>query len=147
MVPFTFILAVHSILEKLLLSHMDFWSVFFWNIAGAFSGMLLLMIFSRHRREFTETLHTAGKRGFIVMLLGEGVYFLGSISWLIAASTGYVSLVSAFAGLQHFFVFIYVLLSSVFLPQHLKEDLNKGVILLKASAIALMIAGTWLVTV
>ncbi|MGD2066227.1 MAG: EamA family transporter [Candidatus Bathyarchaeota archaeon] len=147
MVPFTFILAVHSILEKFLLAHMDFWSVFFWNIVGAFCGVLFLMIFSRHRREFTETLHTAGKRGFTVMLLSEGVYFLGSMSWLIAASMSYVSLVSAFASLQHFFVFIYVLLSSLFLPQHLKEDLNKNVIVLKASAIALMIAGTWLVTV
>lgn len=147
MVPFAFILAVHSILEKFLLGHMDFWSVFFWNIAGAFSGVLLLMIFSKHRKEFTETLHTAGKRGFTVMLLSEGVYFLGSMSWLIAASTGYVSLVSAFAGLQHFFVFIYVLLSSVFLPQHLKEELSRGVIVLKASAIALMVAGTWLISV
>jgi uncharacterized membrane protein len=147
MVPFTFILAVHSILEKFLLAHMDFWSVFFWNIVGAFCGVLFLMIFSRHRREFTETLHTAGKRGFTVMLLSEGVYFLGSMSWLIAASMSYVSLVSAFASLQHFFVFIYVLLSSLFLPQHLKEDLNKSVIVLKASAIALMIAGTWLISV
>jgi hypothetical protein len=121
--------------------------VFFWNIVGAFCGVLFLMIFSRHRREFTETLNTAGKRGFTVMLLSEGVYFLGSMSWLIAASMSYVSLVSAFASLQHFFVFIYVLLSSLFLPKHLKEDLNKGVIVLKASAIALMIAGTWLISV
>ena len=147
MIPFTLILAVHSILEKFLLANMDFWSVFFWNIAGAFSGILFLMIFSKHRREFTETIHTAGKRAFIVIFLGEGVYFLGSMSWLIAASMGYVSLVSAFAGLQHFFVFIYVLLSSVFLPQHLKEEMSRGIIVLKASAIALMVAGTWLISV
>ena len=147
MMPFTLILAVHSILQKFLLAHMEYWTVFFWNIAGAFSGVLFLMLFSRHRREFTETVHTAGKKAFIVMLVGEGVYFLGSMSWLIAASTGYVSLVSAFAGLQHFFVFIYVLLFSIFLPHHLKEELNKGVILLKVSAIALMVAGTWLISV
>jgi drug/metabolite transporter (DMT)-like permease len=147
MVPFTLILAVYSILQKLLLTHMEYLSVFFWNIAGAFSGVLFLMLFSRHRREFTETFHTAGKKAFIVMLVGEGVYFLGSMSWLIAASTGYVSLVSAFAGLQHFFVFIYVLLSSIFLPHHLKEELNKGIILLKVSAIALMVLGTWLISV
>jgi hypothetical protein len=57
----------------------------------------------------------------------------------------YVSLVSALAGLQSFFVFVYVIFSSLFVPQHLEEDLSRGVIVLKISAIALIIAGTWLV--
>ena len=147
MVPFSVVLAVHSILEKFLLSYMDSWSVFFWNILGAFCGILFLMTFSKPRREFTETVRTVGKRAFFVVFVGEGVYFLGTICWLIAASMGYVSLVSAFAGLQHFFVFIYVLLSSLFVPKLLKEEINGKVIVLKASAIALMFAGTWLITV
>jgi transporter family protein len=147
MIPFSVVLAVHSILEKLLLSYIDYWSVFFWNILGAFCGILFLMTFSKPRREFTETVHTVGKRAFFVVFVGEGVYFLGTICWLIAASMGYVSLVSAFAGLQHLFVFIYVLLSSLFVPKLLKEEINGKVIVLKASAIALMFAGTWLITV
>jgi len=97
-----------------------------------------------------EGFDTKLKQGDVIAILppvGEGVYFLGTISWLIAASMGYVSLVSAFAGLQHFFVFVYVIVSSLFIPQHLKEELGRGVIVLKLSAIALMIAGTWLITV
>ena len=147
MTPFTAILAVHAILEKFLLGYMDSWSLFFWNILGAFLGILFLMTFSKPRREFAETARTVGKRACFVMFVSEGVYFMGTICWLIAASMGYVSLVSAFAGLQHFFVFIYVVISSLFVPQHLKEDLGRGVIVLKLSAIALMIAGTWLVAV
>jgi uncharacterized membrane protein len=147
MIPFSVVLAVHGILEKFLLSHMEYWSVFFWNILGAFCGILFLLAFSKPRREFTEAVFAVGKRAFFVVFVGEGVYFLGTICWLIAASMGYVSLVSAFAGLQHFFVFIYVLLSSLFVPQHLKEEMTTGVIALKISAIALMFAGTWLVTV
>jgi uncharacterized membrane protein len=147
MIPFTLVLAVHSILEKLLLSYIDYWSVFFWNILGSFCGILFLLTFSKPRKEFAEAVTAVGKRAFFVVFVGEGVYFLGTICWLIAASMGYVSLVSAFAGLQHFFVFIYVLLSSLFLPQHLKEEMTLGVIALKISAIALMFAGTWLVTV
>jgi uncharacterized membrane protein len=148
MIPFSVVLAVHATLEKFLLSHIDYWSVFFWNIMGAFCGVLfLLAFFSKPRREFAEAVSAVGKRAFFVMFVGEGVYFLGTICWLIAASTGYVSLVSAFAGLQHFFVFIYVLLSSLFVPHHLKEEMTRGVIALKISAIALMFAGTWLVTV
>ncbi len=148
MIPFSVVLAVHAILEKFLLSHIDYWSVFFWNILGSFCGVLfLLTFFSKPRREFTEAVTAVGKRAFFVVFAGEGVYFLGTICWLIAASMGYVSLVSALAGLQHFFVFIYVLLSSLFVPHHLKEEMTRGVIALKISAIALMFAGTWLVTV
>jgi len=147
MIPFSVVLAVHAILEKFLLIHIDYWSLFFWNILGAFCGILFLLTFSKPRREFVETVPAVGKRAFFVVLVGEGVYFLGTICWLIAASMGYVSLVSAFAGLQHFFVFIYVLLSSLFVPKLLKEEISRGVIALKVSAIALMFAGTWLVTV
>ncbi|UCC58077.1 MAG: EamA family transporter [Candidatus Bathyarchaeum sp.] len=146
MIPFSVVLAVHAILEKFLLIHIDYWSLFFWNILGAFCGILFLMTFSRRRREFVETVHVIDKRTFFVVFIGEGVYFLGTICWLIAASMGYVSLVSAFAGLQHVFVFIYVLLSSLFVPKLLKEEMTRGVIVLKISAIALMFAGTWLVT-
>jgi uncharacterized membrane protein len=147
MMPFSLVLAVHAILEKFLLIHIDYWSLFFWNILGAFCGILFLLTFSKPRKEFTETVPVVGKRAFFVVLVGEGVYFLGTICWLIAASMGYVSLVSAFAGLQHFFVFIYVILSSLFTPKLLKEEISRGVIALKISAIALMFAGTWLVTV
>jgi drug/metabolite transporter (DMT)-like permease len=147
MVPFSVVLSIHSILEKFLLNYMDYLSVFFWNILGAFCGILLLLTFSKPRREFTKAVSTIGKRSFLVAFFGEGVYFLGTICWLIAASMGYVSLVSAFASLQHFFVFIYVLLSSLFVPQHLKEEMTREIIALKISAIALMFVGTWLVTV
>jgi uncharacterized membrane protein len=147
MIPFSAVLAVHAILEKFLLIHMDYWSLFFWNILGAFCGILFLMTFSRRRKEFVETVQVIDKRTFFVVFVGEGVYFLGTICWLIAASMGYVSLVSAFAGLQHFFVFIYVILSSLFVPKLLKEEISKKVIALKISAIALMLVGTLLVTV
>jgi len=40
-----------------------------------------------------------------------------------------------------------VLLSSLFVPKLLKEEITRGVIALKISAIALMFAGTWLITV
>jgi len=147
MIPFGLVLSVHAILEKFLLSYIDYWSLFFWNILGAFCGILFLLTFSKPRKEFTETVPAVGKRTFFVVLVGEGVYFLGTICWLIAASMGYVSLVSAFAGLQHFFVFVYVLLSSLFVPKLLKEEISRGVIALKVSAIALMFAGTWLITI
>ena len=78
--------------------------------------------------------------------MGEGTYILGTLFSLIATSLGYISLVSALSGLQTFFVFVYMLILSLFLPNILKEETTKGIVLLKLSAVILMFIGTWLIT-
>jgi len=145
MIPFSVILAVHAILEKLLLAHIDYWTLFIWNVTGALCGILFMLTLPKPRKEVFETIPHLGKRTFLVGFVGESVYFMGTISWLIAISTGYVSLVSAIAGIQHFFVFAYMLFLSLFVPKVLEEDTTLSVVLLKLAAIALMIVGTWLI--
>lgn len=147
MIPFTAILAVYTVLNKYLLGYLDFWSVFFWMMIGSWFGVVLMLGFSTPREEFVSTVSHLGKRTFLIVFFGEGTYILGTIFSLIATSMGYVSLISALAGLQHFFVFVYVLLLSLFVPRILKEEMNKPVIALKIIAITLMFVGTWLITV
>jgi uncharacterized membrane protein len=147
MIPFSVILSIYTILLKYLLSYLGYWSIFFWMILGSFGGVLFLLAFSKPRREFAETVPPLGLRTFLVALVGEGVYVLGTICSLIAMSLVYVPLVSALGGLQHFFVFIYMLLLSLFVPTILKEETGRNVVALKISAIALMFVGTWLITV
>jgi len=147
MIPFSLILAINTVLNKYLLSYMDYWSLFFWMMIGSGCGVMCLLAFSKPRKEFVEALPFLGKRTFLVAILGEGTYALGIIFSLIAISLSYVSLVSALAGLQHFFVFVYVLLLSLFVPRILKEELSKNVVLLKIIAIALMIVGTWFISI
>ncbi|MEJ2242825.1 MAG: hypothetical protein P8Y18_11910, partial [Candidatus Bathyarchaeota archaeon] len=120
---------------------------FFWMIIGSFFGVLGLLSFSNPRREFVKNLPTFGVRTFIIAFSGECTYLFGVLFSLIAMSLGYVSLVSALSGLQHFFVFIYMLVLSIFMPRILKEEINRQVIILKIFAIALMFVGTWMVTV
>ncbi|MCW4034082.1 MAG: EamA family transporter [Candidatus Bathyarchaeota archaeon] len=145
-VPYNIVSAVDIILNKYLLGYLDYWSVIFWGMLGSFFGVLVLLTFSKPRKEFMETVPTIGKRTFFVTLVGEGVYFLGDIFWLIAASLGNVSLVSALAGLEPFFVFGFMLILSMFMPKILEEEVNKEVVLLKIVAIALMFIGTFLIT-
>jgi len=147
MIPFSIILAVYTVLNKYLLGYLDYWSVFFWMMIGSCLGVLFMLCFSKPRKEFVETVPLLGKRTFCVALLGEGTYVLGTIFSLIATSLGYVSLVSALSGLQHFFVFVYMLLLSLFVPTLLKEEISRNVVTLKIFAIVLMFAGTWLVTI
>jgi drug/metabolite transporter (DMT)-like permease len=147
MIPFSIILAVYTVLNKYLLGYLDYWSIFFWMMIGSCLGVLFMLCFSKPRKQFVETFPLLGKRTFFVSLFGEGTYIIGTIFSLIATSLGYVSLVSTLSGLQQFFVFVYMLVLSLFVPAILKEEISRNVVALKISAIALMFVGTWLVTV
>lgn len=147
MLPFTAIIAVFTVLNKYLLGYLDYWSLFFWMMIGSWIGVMIMLAFSKPRKEFFNVVPQLGKRTFLVVLTGEGAYVLGTIFFLIATSSGYVSLVSALAGLQQVFVFIFMLLISLFVPTILKEEISKSVVALKIFAIALMFVGTWLITV
>lgn len=147
MIPFSFILSIYTIMLKYLLTYLNYWSIFFWMIIGSFFGVLGLLSFSKPRIEFIKNISGLGARTFIVAFCGESAYLLGVICSLIAMSLGYVSLVSALSGLQHFFVFIYMLILSIFMPKILEEEIKRQVVMLKIFAIAFMFVGTWLLIV
>ena len=60
--------------------------------------------------------------------LGEGIAYL---TMLLALLTGPVSLISAVSGARPIFIFLIYCLLSIS-PVHIKEDFNKGAVLLKA---------------
>lgn len=144
MIPCNLVASIDIILSKFLLGYLDYWSILFWYLLGSFCGVLLLLTFSKPRKEFVESVPVVGKRTFFVALVGECLYFLSQIFWLIAASLANVSSVSALAGLEPFYVFGFMLFLSLFLPKILKEDVRKDVIFLKILSIALMFIGTFL---
>ena len=147
MIPFSVIMSVYTVSLKYLLDYIDYWSIFFWMIIGSFFAVLFFLSFSNPRKEFKQTVPSIGRKSFVVAFVSEGTYVLGTVCSLVAMSLGYASLVSAVGGLQHFFVFVFMLLVSLFVPNVLKEETTKNVVALKSVAIALMFVGTWLLTV
>jgi len=145
MVPFGMIIAAYTIVDKTLLGYLDYWSVFFWNLLGTFCGSLSLLVLPKPRTEIVKTISAVGKKAVFTTFVGEGLYVIGTIFSLIALSLIDASLASSLFGLQPFFVFFYTIVLSVFLPKIIKEKINKETLLLKASAIALMFTGTWLI--
>jgi len=145
MIPFALAIAVYTIVDKTLLSHIDFWSLFFWNILGTFCGAMSLLSLSGLRKVLKETISAVGKKVVLATLVGEGMYVTGTLCSLVALSLVEAPLASAFFGLQPFYVFFYILLLSLFFPNILREDINKTSISLKIVAIALMFIGTWLI--
>ena len=145
MVPFGVIIACYTISDKILLGYLDFCSLFFWNIIGTFCGALLLLSLPRLRRETVKAVVGAGKKAVLTTFIGEGLYVAGTLCSLVALSLVNASLASSLFGLQPFFVFFYTLFLSIFLPNILKEEINKSIVSLKISAITLMFIGTWFV--
>jgi len=145
MIPFGIIIAAYTIADKTLLGYLDYWTVFFWNILGAFIGVFLMLTLSKPRIEITKKILVVGKKTVFTTFIGEGLYVIGTICSLIALSLVDASLASSLFGLQPFYVFFYTIVLSLFLPNILKEKINRESLLLKASAIALMFLGTWLI--
>lgn len=145
MMPFGVIIAAYTISDKILLGHLDYWSLFFWNVLGTFCGVMLLLSLPKLRKETGKIIIAAGKKAVFTTFIGEGLYVIGTICSLVALSLVDASLASSLFGLQPFYVFFYTLFLSVFLPRILKEEISKSIISLKISAIALVFLGTWLV--
>jgi drug/metabolite transporter (DMT)-like permease len=145
MMPFGVIIAAYTISDKILLGYLDYWSLFFWNVLGTFCGVMLLLSIPKLRKETAKTVVAAGKRAVFTTFIGEGLYVIGTICSLVALSLIDASLASSLFGLQPFYVFFYTVFLTIFLPSILKEEMNKSIVSLKISAIALMFIGTWLV--
>jgi uncharacterized membrane protein len=145
MIPFALIIAIYTIVNKALLGVLDFWSLFFWDIAGTFLGAMFLLAFKKNRRSLATTVGSLGKKVFLVTFFGEGMYVTGTLCSLVALSLVEAPLASAFFGLQPFYVLFYILFLSLFLPRILKEDIKKEAIAIKILAIALMFIGTWFI--
>jgi drug/metabolite transporter (DMT)-like permease len=145
MVPFGIIIAAYTVFDKTLLGYLDYWSVFFWNLLGTFTGALLLLVLPKPRMEIVKTISAVGKKAVFTTFVGEGLYVIGAICSLIALSMVDASLASLLFGLQPFYVFFYTIVLSIFLPGILKEEINKETLLLKVTAVTLMFIGTWLV--
>jgi drug/metabolite transporter (DMT)-like permease len=145
MMPFGVIIAAYTISDKILLGHLDYWSLFFWNVLGTFCGVMLLLSLPKLRKETGKIIIAAGKKAVFTTFIGEGLYVIGTICSLVALSLVDASLASSLFGLQPFYVFFYTLFLSIFLPRILKEEISKSIISLKISAIALVFLGTWLV--
>ncbi len=145
MLPFGILIALYTITDKTLLSYMDYWTVFFWNLLGTFIGALFMLGLPKLRKEIIQTISAVGRKAVLTTFAGEGLYVMGTICSLIALSLTDASLASSLFGLQPFYVFFYTTVLSLFLPKILKEKMSKETLLLKTSAIALMFIGTWLI--
>lgn len=128
-------------LSKYLFEHLDFINGFVWpRITTA--GVALLFLLSPN---FIKALKDNGKNAKpsskFLFLLGQsaGAAFFILINY--AISLGSVTIVNALQGVQYVFVFVFMILLSMFIPKLVKEDVTKKVLVQKSLAIVLIILG------
>lgn len=138
MTVFAAIYAAVSIAMKYATTEADFASVFASMELGQFLVSLpFLIIF---RAEISKT----KKRTISLRLASQFIGAVGFASLVYAISIGPISLVSAVENAQPAFLFVYASAISFFRPKIIREDISRKNILLKAAAIALMLAGVYL---
>jgi len=134
---------VYIMITKYVLNFTDFWTVFAYNkIGGIF---ILIPIFYFNFKDLKETVKRHGKKVIGVITFSETLSATGALFYTIAASVGFITLVEVLTSLQSLFLFFIVTGISIFYPNILKEEINKKIIIIKISAIIIMILGAFLV--
>lgn len=146
MVLSSLIYAVQVIILKSLYVTYPFWDLTVYLGFGEFlPTMTLLLLMSNFRNRFIGSLSNLKPVGWVLLTLAIFFVATASLSGFWALTSGPVSLISVFRGLQSVVVLIYAILFSIWLPKILKEELGKGVLGVKAVAILLMMFGLYLI--
>jgi drug/metabolite transporter (DMT)-like permease len=142
----SFMWAIGNVISKYALFSIDYWSLLFWTLVGQLITVPIWFLHPAVRNNFVKISKSVDKKIYAYITANEVIYNLGELSFFIAASLGFVSVVTAITGLVPFFVLLFALIISVFSPKILREVLDKKTITLKLIAVILIFVGGWLVT-
>jgi len=144
MIGSTILFAIYNVAEKYLLEELNFWSVFAYT--GIFVFILLIPAILFYRKELLKTVREIRFKGIGALMSITILDSFGVIFFLVALSSGYVTLVEAVVSMQYVFVFLLTIFLSLFLPKIFKEKINKPIVILKLTAIILITGGVVLIT-
>jgi len=114
---------------------------FIWvNIIG-FICALFVFLLPTFRKEFTREIKKVDGKLFSIVFSVSMLEHLAQFLNVWALSIGLVALIFAMEGFQTIFVFVLVIIISLFKPKLLKEELDKRNILLKLLALVFMVVG------
>ena len=136
--------ATNWVITKYLVGFADAWTIFTYTRIGVFLAIVPIIIVSR--RALVDTYKTSKFKAYGIMAIKECVTLTGVLAVTIAATSGYITLISALTALHMLFVLVFTILLSLFLPKIIKEPIDKHTISLKVVATLLMLYGVYLVS-
>lgn len=143
--------ALNWLLFKFVALQENFWVSSFWEYVGfALFFVLAFGLSGPMRQNFLAVITSAApsKRRSVVgfSVLNEGLSTLAKVATNWASLSGPLAVISAIHGLQPAFVFGMGILLTLFVPLYGREDITRGTLAQKASAIVLTITGVALLT-
>ena len=134
--------AIYAVIFRYITQLIPFVSAFIWMnvLMGAFA--LTLFISKKFRDDFKNETKKLGDRKLLSTILGISILDnSGTLLNIWALSPGPVALVFAMEGWQILFVFAMAIAISAFKPHILKEELDAKNLILKFTALILMVIG------
>lgn len=142
--PSALFFGLSYVLTKDIYNHQPFVSGFVWTRLGAFIVVLLPMLLAANRRALMHPGRGTGlgqaKGRF---LFGQAAGGASAVLIQYAISIASVSLVQALQGTQYVFVFLMVLITTLYFPRFLKEKMSKTIVIQKIIALLLISFGIY----
>ena len=131
----------YGIILRYLVQRMPFSVVFIWVLIFNSLAALLSLLRKGLRQEFKETVRVITSKLWVVLFGVALIALLGVFMNQWALSLKQASLVYSFEGVQTIFVFIIVILLTIFAPRFIKEEIDKKNIILKLLALVFIVFG------
>ena len=141
----TFVLALSSVLFKFFAVRDDYWSTTFWNFVGEALFGAAILTAPRYRKQFIALFRKHPGPVIGVNAANELINLGGGLGVRYAMLLAPVALVSAISATTTFFVFLFGVFLTLFLPRFGREDLSSRNLIQKAVGASLITAGVILV--
>jgi len=129
------------VFTKFIYNEMPFWQGFIWMRIVSFVIVLFFFLDKGFRKEIKEGNGESKKRTGIIFIVAQMFGGLAGILQSLAISlvpVTYLAIMNSMKGIQYAFLFILVVLFSIFLPRVLKEEMSKRAIIQKIISILLI---------
>ncbi len=139
----SFLYAFTRLIFKFVAIKGSFWTTIFWQYVGlGIAGVLIYMLVTPYRKQFLTVLKINKLPVLGLNMLSEIIHVGSTFALHFATLLAPLALVQVVVGFQPFFVFVFGVLITLFLPKFGTESMIRKHLIQKIIAIAIMFAGT-----
>ncbi|MCF7820321.1 MAG: DMT family transporter [Candidatus Pacebacteria bacterium] len=124
-------------------NHQEFMSAFIWMRGGSFLFVLLLLVHQDSRKRIIKSIKKMKQKKAGIFVFNQGLSASGFFLQNLAISLHSVALVSALQGVQYVFIIVLGVISTLFFPKIIKENITKNIILQKTFAVLFIALGLY----
>ena len=144
MIGSCFFYAINAVIFKIIAIQQGFLDSLFWDMLGeVICGVILFFAIKSYRKQFLNVLKVNHFSVVGLTMLTETLSLIGEVALIFAILLAPVALVQSVGGLQSFFVFIFGIIITLFLPKFGRESIEPRKIWQKIIGIAVITTGVY----